>query len=71
MQTAQVEATRASEPIPAAAVTDEEISALLESAFSTLPDTIADVGGERGAEPETSEISIPRRRILPRRSEAA
>jgi len=59
-----------SAPILPAPVTEEEIAALLESAFSTwhsptLPET---------AEPEPADDSssaVPRRRNLPRRSEAA
>jgi uncharacterized protein len=58
-------------PLPAVTVTDEEIAALLESAFATMIRTDSESAAEPLCHEEELAASIPRRRNLPRRSEAA
>jgi hypothetical protein len=58
-------------PISPAPVTDEEIAALLESALSVLPGPVPASEEPVAGEPSEFPASIPRRRDLPRRSEAA
>jgi hypothetical protein len=62
-----LEIARAIEP---ANVTDEEIAALLETAF-TARGQVALLDEELLARSDVPNVSIPRRRELPRRSEAA
>jgi len=52
-------------------VTEEEIAALLESAFSTLAPAVLPIAEDPPPENDDSATAIPRRRNLPRRSEAA
>jgi hopanoid biosynthesis associated RND transporter like protein HpnN len=56
--------------LPPAPVTEEEIAALLESAYATLPSTGSPVAAALDDE-VLPENAMPRRRNLPRRSEAA
>ena len=60
-----------SAPLPPAPVTDEEIAALLESAFSTLAPTVSPLVDEPVTDGDDTTSAIPRRRNLPRRNEAA
>jgi hopanoid biosynthesis associated RND transporter like protein HpnN len=65
-----VEPPPVSAPLPPAPVTDEEIAALLESAFSTLAPAVSPLVDEPVAG-EGDTATVPRRRNLPRRNEAA
>ena len=62
------EAPAVTVPLPPAPVTDEEIAALLESALYTRP-LVAPIADETNE--LDSDAAVPRRRNLPRRSEAA
>jgi hypothetical protein len=57
-------------PLVPAPVTDEEIAALLDSAFLSCYAAVP-VTDQRPAEVEDPAAEIPRRRNLPRRSDAA
>ena len=69
--TTEVESAPASINLLPAPVTDEEIAALLESAFSTAPTSPANEVDESVSESQAGDVTIPRRRNLPRRTEAA
>jgi hypothetical protein len=59
-------------PLACAPVTDEEVAALLESAFAPRSSPILHAPSDLPAEDDDDQTStIPRRRNLPRRSEAA
>jgi len=61
-------------PLPPATVTEEEIAALLESAFTTMIRADLEPAAEAPQadfDEDDPAVSVPRRRNLPRRSEAA